>query len=159
MREACAVKHVGITNRGGGENVPSIPGTWATHYLARGPWGWVTHMCICKLGHHGFRQWLVTYLMPIHYLILVWLNINWTFKDKLQWNFHEIQNMMIGFSFQKMRLKIWTIKWWPFGLCLGVLCLSPWTLCFLLQMFNFLTSLWIVSWPFPRLEPTGKSNI
>ena len=39
-RDARAVMHVGIANRGGGKNVPGIPGTCTTRnltYLERGP--------------------------------------------------------------------------------------------------------------------------
>ena len=40
-------------------------------------WGWVTHICVDKLTK------------PSHYLNQCWAIINWTLRDKLQWNFNQ----------------------------------------------------------------------
>ena len=46
------------------------------HMLTR--WGWVMQKCISKIGHHWFRQWLVTCLAPKYYLNECWHIVNWT---------------------------------------------------------------------------------
>ena len=45
--------------------------------------GQVGHICVGKLGHHWFIQWLVTYLAPSHYMIQC---CNWTIRNERQWN-------------------------------------------------------------------------
>ena len=37
-------------------------------------------------NHHWFRQWLVTWPAPSHYLNQCWNIVNWTLKNKPQWN-------------------------------------------------------------------------
>ena len=51
-------------------------------------WGWVARICISKQCHHWFRQWLVTWSVPSHYLPQWWNIVNWTLWNKLQlkWN-------------------------------------------------------------------------
>ena len=74
-------------------------------------WGRVTHICFTK-------QWLINNgLAPGHHLKQCWDIINWTLKNNLQWNFN--QNSYI--SFKKMHLKMLSVKWCPFCLCLNVL--------------------------------------
>ena len=51
-------------------------------------WGRVTHICISNLDHHCFRQWLVAWPAPSHYLNQCWNTVNWTPRNKLQWNIH-----------------------------------------------------------------------
>ena len=46
----------------------------------------VPHICVSELGQHWFRQWLVTWSAPSHYLNQCWNIVNWTFRNKLQWN-------------------------------------------------------------------------
>ena len=41
---------------------------------------------LSELGHHWFRQWLVGSSVPMHCLKPFWLIVNWTLRDKLQWN-------------------------------------------------------------------------
>ena len=50
------------------------------------------------------------YTSPSHYLNQCWFIVNWTLRNKLQWNFIKIQN----FSFRKMHLKISSVKLRPF---------------------------------------------
>ena len=52
-------------------------------------WGRVTHICVGKLGHHCFRQWLGACSAPSHYLNQCWNIVNWTLRNKLQWNLNR----------------------------------------------------------------------
>ena len=52
-------------------------------------WGRVTHICVSKLGHHWFRQWLVAWPAPSHYLNQCWNIINWILGNKFQWNLNR----------------------------------------------------------------------
>ena len=49
----------------------------------------VLHICVSKLGQHWFVQWLVAYSAPSHYLNQCWVIVNWTLRNKLQWNFNQ----------------------------------------------------------------------
>ena len=49
-------------------------------------WGWVTHICASNLCQHWFRKWLVTRLVPSHYLNQCRNIVSWTPRNKLQWN-------------------------------------------------------------------------
>ena len=59
---------------------------------------------------------LATWPAPSHYLNKCWHIVNWTLRNKLQWNFIEI----LRFSFKKMHLKVSSAKWRPFCLSLNV---------------------------------------
>ena len=50
-------------------------------------WGWVMHICICKLSIiASYNEWLGAYSTPSHYLNQ-WYNIvNWIYRNKLQRN-------------------------------------------------------------------------
>ena len=50
---------------------------------------------IYKLGHHWFRLWLVTHLVPCHYLKQCWLIPNWTFGNTFQRNFNQNTTIFI----------------------------------------------------------------
>ena len=39
--------------------------------------------------HHWFRLWLVAWLASSHYLNHCWNIVNWTLRNKLQWNFYQ----------------------------------------------------------------------
>ena len=62
--------------------------SWDILYLSH--WGRVTHICVVELGHHWFRQWLVACSALSHYLNQCWNIVNWTFRNKLQWNFNHV---------------------------------------------------------------------
>ena len=47
------------------------------------------HICASESGQHWFRQWLVAYSAPSHYLKQCWVIVNWTLRNKLQWNFNQ----------------------------------------------------------------------
>ena len=68
------------------------------------------NICVSESGQHWFRQWLVAYWTPSHYLNQSWLIVNWTLKDKLSEILIKIQN----FSFLEIYLKILSAKWRPF---------------------------------------------
>ena len=75
--------------------------------------------------HVGFLLWLVVYLAPRQYLNQCWLVVNWTHRNKLQWNLNRNTKLILFYSykaysilfFMKMHLKMSSAKWWPF---------SPW---------------------------------
>ena len=48
----------------------------------------VLHIC-SESGQHWFRQWLVAYSVPGHYLNQCWVIVNWTIRNKIQWNFNQ----------------------------------------------------------------------
>ena len=70
----------------------------------------VPHICVEELDKHWFRWWLVAYSAPSHFMNKFPLIVNWTLRNKVQWNLNQIQN----FSFMKMRLKMSSGKWRPF---------------------------------------------
>ena len=46
-------------------------------------------------NHHWFRQWLVTWLAPSHYLNPCWNIVIWTLRNKLQWNLNRNSNIFM----------------------------------------------------------------
>ena len=55
----------------------------------------VLHICASELGKHWFRQWLVAYSAPSHYLNQCQLITNWTHGNKLQWKFNQNTRLFI----------------------------------------------------------------
>ena len=55
--------------------------------------GKATHTCVCKLGHHGFKQWLVACEAPI--LNKCWFVAYWTLGNKRHWNWNINGNKII----------------------------------------------------------------
>ena len=53
------------------------------------------HICVSELCQHWFRQWLVAFSAPSHYLNLRWDIVNWTLRNKLQWNFNQNTKLFI----------------------------------------------------------------
>ena len=41
------------------------------------------------IGQHWFKEWLVAYSAPSHYLNQCWRIVNWTLGDKRQWNLNQ----------------------------------------------------------------------
>ena len=62
-------------------------------YLTASPL--VLHICISESDQHWFRQWLVAYSAPNHYLNQCWVFVNWSLRNKLQWNFNQNANLLI----------------------------------------------------------------
>ena len=73
-------------------------------------WGLVTHICFCNLTNFGSDN-----------LSHCWNTVNWTLRNKLQWNFNRNSDI----SFQKMHLKVSSAKWQPFCFGLNVLTHCP----------------------------------
>ena len=46
-------------------------------------------------NHHWFRWWLVAWTAPSHYLNQYWNIVNWTLRNKLQWNFNRDSHIFI----------------------------------------------------------------
>ena len=69
----------------------------------------VLHICVDKLGKHCFRLWLVACSAPGHYYLnQCWLVVNWTPRNKFQWNTNR------NTKFMKMYLEMSSAKWLPF---------------------------------------------
>ena len=47
------------------------------------------HICVSESGQHWFREWLVAYSAPSHYLNQCWVIVNWTLRNTLLWNFYQ----------------------------------------------------------------------
>ena len=79
-------------------------------------WDQVMHICVSRLGHHWFGEWLVAWSAPRHYLNQCCLTVYWTIGDTPQIYFNQIRvifvqpNKWISFS-----------KCSSFCLCLSVL--------------------------------------
>ena len=52
-------------------------------------WSRLTHIRANKLGHHLFKQWLITCSTPSHYRNQCWFTLNWTLGNKFQWNLNQ----------------------------------------------------------------------
>ena len=68
-------------------------------------------------NHHWFRWWLVAWSAPSHYLNQCWDIVNWTLRNKLQWNFNWNSYLFI----QENAIEMSSGKWRPFCLGLNVL--------------------------------------
>ena len=55
----------------------------------------VPHICLNESGQHWFRYWLVAYSSPNYYLNHWWVVVNWTLRNKLQWNFNHNTDLFI----------------------------------------------------------------
>ena len=53
------------------------------------------HISVSELGQRWFRWWLVVYSAPSPYLNQCWVIVNWTRRNKLQWNFNQNTNVFI----------------------------------------------------------------
>ena len=93
---------------------------WLWKYLYLTHWGLVTHICVRKLtiicSDNG--------LSPDRRQAIIWTNAGLLLIGPLGTNFSEILIEILTFSFKKMRLKVPSVKRWPFCLGLNVLILS-----------------------------------
>ena len=72
----------------------------------------VLHICVCESDQHRFRQWLVAYSAPSHYLNQCWIIINWTLRNDFQWNFDQKTNVFIQeIAFENVVCQSGTTKW------------------------------------------------
>ena len=46
-------------------------------------------------NQHWFRKWLVAWTAPSHYLNQCWNIVNWTLRNKCQWNFNQNSSIFI----------------------------------------------------------------
>ena len=53
------------------------------------------YLRVRESGQHWFSYWLVAYSAPRHYLNQCWANVNWTHRNKLQWNFTQNTKLSI----------------------------------------------------------------
>ena len=53
------------------------------------------HICVSESGQHWFRQWLVAYWAPSHYLNQCWVIVNENLRNKVQWNFNQNKKLFI----------------------------------------------------------------
>ena len=73
----------------------------------------VPHICVSESGQLWLRQLLVAYLAPSHYLNQCWLIVNWTLRNKLQWNFNRNKKLFIhGNASENIVCKTATILLW-----------------------------------------------
>ena len=90
----------------------------------------MTHICQLT-DHHWFRWWLVAWLAPSHYLNQCWNIVNWTFRNKLQWNLNWNLCIFIQENpFENVVWKMAAILSWPQCVnevvCILGLKTSPW---------------------------------
>ena len=55
----------------------------------------VSRIWVSESGQHWFRKWLVAYSAPRHYLNQCWVIVNWTLRNKRQWNFNQNEKKFI----------------------------------------------------------------
>ena len=55
----------------------------------------VPHICVSELNQHWFRQCFVAYWAPSHYLNQYWVIVNWSLRNKLQWNLNQNTTFII----------------------------------------------------------------
>ena len=58
-------------------------------------WGRVTHICVSKTDNYWFWWKLVTWLAASHHLNQCWLIVNWTLKNKFQWNLNKNSSIFV----------------------------------------------------------------
>ena len=85
--------------------IPQIIIPSATFQLIQAAWR--IDLSVSILGHHWCRYWRVACLAPIHHLRQ--LIVNWTIRNKFQWNLTK--NTAV--SSKKIYLKMWSGKWRP----------------------------------------------
>ena len=78
--------------------------------------GRVTHICVSKLCHHWFRQWLGAWSAPSHYLNQYSNSVN----SNLRKNLGEILSKFHTLSFKKMHFEM-SAKWRQFYLGINVI--------------------------------------
>ena len=94
-------------------------------------WGRVTHVGFSELGYHWFR-WLGTWPALSHYLIQCWDIVNWTLRNKLQWNFNRNSKIFIQENaFKNVIWKMAAILSQPQSEFREMIAFSTLVLCFL----------------------------
>ena len=79
-------------------------------------WGRVTHTCVSTLTIIGSDNGLSpAWSAPSHYLNQCWNIVNWTLRNKLQWNFNRNSNIFIQNAFENAvceMASIWSRPQW-----------------------------------------------
>ena len=75
--------------------------------------GRVTYIWFSKLGQHCFRSWLVTCLVPTHYLTPCWHIVNSTLGNKFQWHHNQKIIFIQQSGSEKAVCQISAILSWP----------------------------------------------
>ena len=82
-----------------GANELMIENLWMHNFMLDNvtltPLPLVPQKCVSESGQHWFRWWCVAYSAPSHYLSQCWLIVNWTLRNKLQWNFNQNTKIFI----------------------------------------------------------------
>ena len=74
-------------------------------------------------NHHCFRQWLVAWQAPSHYLNQCWNIVNWTLRNKLQSNcIRNSYSIIQENAFENVVWKMAAILFWP--QCVKSICIS-----------------------------------
>ena len=55
----------------------------------------VPRICVRTLGEHWFGWWVVAHVAPNHYLNQSLLIVNWSLRNKLQWNCNQNSTIFI----------------------------------------------------------------
>ena len=81
------------------------------------------HIGVSDSSQHWFRWWLVAYSAPSHYLNQCWVIVNWTLRNKLQWNFSQKSKFIIQESaFENVGREVVAIlSWgrWVINVCIA----------------------------------------
>ena len=91
---------------------------WVLFPMALTHWGWVTNICVSKLGHHWFRY--NNGLSSDRPQAIIRTNAGIMLIEPLRTNFSELFIQILTFSFNKIHLKVSSVKWPPFCLSLNV---------------------------------------
>ena len=59
------------------------------------PFPLLPHICVSESSQHWFRLWLVAFSAPSHYLNKCWDIVNYTIRNKRQWNFNHNTKLFI----------------------------------------------------------------
>ena len=127
-----------------------------------------------QINHHWFRQWLVAWTAPSHYLNQCRNIVNLTQRNKLQWNFYRYSYILIEENpFQNVVWKMAAILPWP--QCVnspkkhhtGSISISKETsYCKVLQslkamrfLFKIVLSVWNLTGTLAALLPRYQSNL
>ena len=79
------------------KTIDMISNALANHnrYASLTPLPLVSHICVSESGQLWFTWWLDAYSGPRQYLNQCWVFVNWTIRNKLQWNFNQNRKLFI----------------------------------------------------------------
>ena len=70
----------------------------------------MSHICVIGLGQRWFSQWPIACSAPSHYLNQYWRFVDWTLRNKFQWNSNKNTNHCIHWNaFENVVCKITAI--------------------------------------------------